>query len=188
MVDILGNKEEKIEQLESKYRDLGKQVDAVDSALQETTQQIRNELQTEAQAQREQLQTLRKTARSSANEQEVDQLRKRLEVVEKAMLKRTDMMEELDNAINDLTHQISEISQNVKETRKKSQSLEERFDRLESEVLVEQNNEQMDYERKLDKTEFQNKHKKLEDEISKLRTSLNIIAEETGKKDDIQSK
>jgi len=57
---------------------------------------------------------------------------------------------------------------------------------MESELVVEINNRDFDFEKKLDKREYESREEKLEEQVRKLRTSVRFLADELDKEDEIE--
>lgn len=66
------------------------------------------------------------------------------------------------------------------------ESLESRLNELENDFIMEVNNREFDFEKKLDRRRFEERDEEVEQELAKLRASINTIADEMDKKDEIK--
>ncbi len=191
-MDILGKQaEEALEGVQNVSRRLEKlesHLNALDSALQDT----RNVVQEDYRVEEAEAATIEDiNQRASEDEVWIEELEQRLDVLEAHQ-------EELDRELREIVdrkllvtlRKVSETIDRLNTSQNRLRSdfsdLQEEVDRLENEWLLEANRREYDFERKLDSEEFESEKTDMWDEIRKLRSSVNILAEELDKKEDIE--
>jgi hypothetical protein len=65
-------------------------------------------------------------------------------------------------------------------------TLESRLNELENDFIMEVNNREFDFEKKLNKRRFEERDEEIKQELAKLRTSVNTLADEVDKKDAVR--
>ncbi|MFB6199972.1 MAG: hypothetical protein ABEJ83_03770 [Candidatus Nanohaloarchaea archaeon] len=193
-MDVLGKKgEEASEELlkvENRMKQLESHIDAVDSALSDFKSEIQMILEDEFQYQEQEISELKEALKT---EEEIEELERRVEKLES-------VQEEQKEEIEDLTRSVSSVEEGVKDmvsTTRSSRSLiqklsdrikelDNRLNDVEGELVMETTNRDFDFEKKLDERDYKEDKKSFEEEFSKLRASINVLADELGKKDDIE--
>lgn len=195
-MDLLGKQgEEASERLDRVENQLGKlesHLNAVDTALQDFVDNYSKILEDEIGFHEEEILRLREVVSQNVGEEkDIERLEGRLNAVEKRLDNHEEKVEQiigsdLEKTFSDLTNGIKNARATMKDTKSRVKDLEKRLDDLESELLVEINNRDFDFEKKLDKREYEEREDKLEEEVKKLRASVIFLADELDKKDEIE--
>lgn len=191
-MDILGKQgkqaEEEVTQLRQEVGQLESHLDAVDNAFQDFQTDVQRILNEELQFQEDEVMEIKKALRQ---QDDIDDLGDRVFSIES----RLDDLESnvKDFLESDIHKSLKDMTQSVKSTRSfmhnledRLDSLENRIDKIEGEMVMELNNRDFDFEKKLDKRKHEEDTERLEDEIKKLRASINILADQIDEKDKIE--
>jgi chromosome segregation ATPase len=178
------NVSQRLEQLES-------HVNALDSALQDFMDRSRQMLEQETDIEQRELDQIEEVARSSAKASQVDELKEQVEDLEHGQRKlerKTDKLfdDEILSALSHVTDTVDKINRASRDLRTDLAALEDRMDELENQTLLELNKREYDFQQKLDRSEFESEKVEMMDEIRKLRASVNVLADELDKKEDIE--
>lgn len=176
--------ETELNMIEEQVATLDSHLNAVDSALQDVVDNYQSVLTDEVSYQEKELDRLRKVIRRERlEEDEVDEIKKRLRSLEKKFSAKED---EKEGNIDRVLYTVKDIHQNVKESREDIERLENRIDDLESEFYMYRNNKEYDFEKKLDERDYNGDKKDIKQEIARLRASVNALADEMDEKDKIE--
>jgi predicted RNase H-like nuclease (RuvC/YqgF family) len=66
------------------------------------------------------------------------------------------------------------------------EDIDQRMNELENDFVLEVNSREFDFERKVDQSDYETRNQDIKNELAKLRTSVNVLADEMDKKDDIE--
>ncbi|MFB6291969.1 MAG: hypothetical protein ABEI58_01085 [Candidatus Nanohaloarchaea archaeon] len=195
-MDILGKKGEEafenVEDVSQELQNLSSHLDAVDSALQDFMQQSQQLLHQEHGLEESDIRELEDIAdRVSSEDREIDTLYDRIEELQELQrsnerridkLFSSDMMQYLE----DMNTAVKSIRKSVSNLRSDIRDIEERVNELENNFVLEVNKRDYDFEQKLDESEYRSREKKIMNEINKLRASVNVLAEDLDRKNDIE--
>lgn len=189
-MDLLGKKgEEAVEDIgavEERIQSLEKHLDAVDSALQDFVDNYQHVLEGELDYQEEELRRLRELVRredENDSSEEIDELSGRIRKLENRVSR---MEENTNERLEKMIYIMRQIRGEIRSSKEHTSEIEEDLKSLENEFYVHKNNRAYDFEKKLDKREYQKENEELKDEISKLRASVSALADEVDPEDDIQ--
>lgn len=202
-MDLLGQKGEEAaentEHLEEQIQSLQSHVNAMDNALQEFESRFNSLEQNFSEGLQEDVE---KNKRDLA---ELENIFRRLSKIQSEQNKRlrqlNDGKDEVGNEISALKQQlkneqansqslenrISKIEQRINNQDRKIfdrvEALEEKVDEIEEQFILDSNRQEWDLGSKVEESQFENRTKKIDREISKLRTSINSLADEVDAED-----
>ena len=185
-MDLLGKKGEeaveRISRLESSVEDINSHLKAVDSALQDFTDNYQQIIFEELEFQKKELKEIENVAGTLPGIEE------RVDRVEEKTEENSEKIEdiEVEEVLMDILEEIKKSREMMGDFRQRMDGFEKKVDDLESEFLVEINNRDFDFEKKLNKREFESKEKELTEDIKKLRASVIALADELDKRDEIK--
>lgn len=195
-MDLLGKQgeeaSEKTERLEKRLGKAESHLKAVDAALQDFADNYQGFLTDELDYQEQEISRLQSLVeRIDEEDSKIEEVEKRLDRLDSRLTNHEKKVEQLISC--DLEETFSVITKEFKQTknlirgfRKRLDGLENKMDDIESEFMIEINNREFDFDKKLDKREFNDREKKLEKEISKLRSSVTFLADQLDEKDSIE--
>ena len=88
-----------------------------------------------------------------------------------------DVKEESEKDISQLETKVNRLKNSQDALFDELEGLKDRLDEIESEFILDTNRQEWDIESKVDESEFESHEKKVERELSKLRTSINDLSE-----------
>lgn len=195
-MDLLGKQgeeaSERLNNVEEKIQKIDSHLSAVDNALQDFVDNYSQILEDELDYHESEIVQLRKALNNSSDKKDkADKLERRLDRVEKRLNNHENRIKDLidsdlDKTFSDLAKGIKNVKEMLGNANSDIQSLEGRVEDIESELLIEMNNRDFDFEKKLDKREFESREAELEEEVKKLRTSVLFLADELDKEDEIE--
>lgn len=190
-MDLLGKKgEEAVDELtdvEERVKTLESHLNAVDSALQDFVDNYQSVLTDEMNYQEEELDRLREVIRRERLEEaEVDTVKKRLRRLEKTISEFEDNKEDRQSELERILYTVKDIRRNIKDSKEDISELENRIDDLENEFYMYRNNQEYDFEKKLDERDYRDEKKEMEQEIARLRASIRALANEMDEEDKIE--
>lgn len=192
MVDPLGKKGEEalegVKNVSQRLERLESHLNALDNALQDTRGALKQDYQVE-QAETEKIDELEE--RSDLEEQDIEQLRERLDVVESHQQELDQELREIVDrklmvTLRKVSETIDRLNSSQNRLRRDLSELQEEVEELENKWVLEANRREYDFERKLDAEEFESTKTDMWEEIRKLRSSVNVLADELDKKNDIE--
>lgn len=193
-MDLLGKEGEKasehVTQVAQKVEEVESHVNAVDSALQDFMNQTQHIIQEELALQDEELRRIQEAADLSEM-RDIQQTVDKVERMESRMNKLEDEIENLVesdmlSSLENLTRAVKSMKGFTKNVEDRMKKLEEKIESLEGEMIMEKNNMEWDMENVADQRDVEELEESTSKEIQKLRSSINILAEELGKKNDIE--
>lgn len=194
-MDILGRKAEEakedVEQVSGELRNLRSHLDALDNALQDFMQRSGRLMTDDLKMEEGQLKEIDRLDREELDDRHrIEELEEDLELLldevrdlsagqrdnrnkieEIADSELLDVVEKIRNMINVTNKRYFDLKDSIEE-------LEQRINQLENDFVMEVNNREFDFEKKVDQKEFDSTEEELRNEIKKLRSSLNILAED----------
>ena len=183
-----GDKEEKrVEELESRLDSLESHLEAVDSALQDFTDNYSRILEEELDYQEQELNELRRQIDGSDDEElekHVIGLEKRLSRLEESFEQVVGL--DLEESLSEVVDEIKGVRRFMNSMRERVSDAEEKVEDVENELMIEINNRNFDFEKKLDERRFEEENKEIREELKKLRASVNYLAEELDSEDEIE--
>lgn len=195
-MDLLGKQgeeaSERLNNVEEKIQKIDSHLSAVDNALQDFVDNYSQILEDELDYHESEIVQLRKALNNSSDKKDkADKLERRLDRVEKRLNNHENRIKDLidsdlEKTFSDLAKGIKNVKEMLGNANSDIQSLEGRVEDIESELLIEMNNRDFDFEKKLDKREFESREAELEEEVKKLRTSVLFLADELDKEDEIE--
>ena len=195
-MDLLGKQgeeaSERLNNVEQKIQQIDSHLNAVDNALQDFVDNYSQILEDELDYHESEILQLRKAIENSSEDQEkTDNLERRLNKIEKRLNNHEKRIEnligsDLEKTFAELVDGVKNVKGMINHTNTDLKDLNERVDDVESELMVEINNRDFDFEKKLDKREYEDRAKRLEEEVKKLRTSVLFLADELDKEDEIE--
>lgn len=195
-MDLLGKKgEEATETLEEFDERLGKlesHLNAVDSALQDFVDNYSRILQEQLDYHDDEILKIQEIIEESKSDEErIDRIEKRIRKMDNRLSKQEKELKnvvetDIGSSISDVVESLKQTRSFMKTTRDRIQSLEKHVDELEGELYVEMNNRDFDFEKKLDRREYEKREEKLEQEVKKLRASVHTLADQLDSRDDIE--
>lgn len=195
-MDLLGKQGEKaserLDRVEQKIQQLDSHLNAVDNALQDFVDNYSRVLEDELDYHESEIIELRRALEgSSENQEKTGELETRLNRLESRLNKHEQKVEamigsDLEKTFSELVESVKGVKSMMRNTRKDVGELEERIDDVESELMVEINNRDFDFDKKLDKREFEDREEELEEEVKKLRASVIHLADELDERDEIE--
>jgi len=187
-MDILGKQAEEakqnVERVSRQVDQLESHLDAVDTALQDFVQNSREFMNTDLGIENDQVKQLeRESTRTEVLESRIDELESEIHELRRQQSRNMDMIEkltgsELFDVIEKTKRMVKSANQRFYTLQSEFRELEDRMEDLENEFVLETNSLEFDFERKLDRSEFEEERDELHEEISKLRASLNILSED----------
>ncbi len=188
-MDILGKQgEEAREELDNVSRRIQKlesHLDAVDSALSDFMDDSLEVMQQEQRIDKAEAHKIEELG----EEERIDELEERVSLLEDGQETLKSKLQELVGS--ELLDTVSGIDSRVRAVRnrlKELEDLEDRLNELENNVILEINSREFDFDRKLDKREFEDSREEFYEEIRKLRASVNVLADELDKKAEIEER
>jgi|GEM_PF-533365 chromosome segregation ATPase len=195
-MDLLGKQgeqaSERLNNVEEKIQQIDSHLSAVDNALQDFVDNYSKLLEGELDQHDSEINQLWDAIEdTSDNEETTERLERRLKKIEKRLDNHDKKMKnliglDLKKFFSEITGGVKSAKKTVKDTEKDLTDLEQRVEDMESELVVEINNRDFDFEKKLDKREYESREEKLEEQVRKLRTSVRFLADELDKEDEIE--
>jgi len=195
-MDPLGKKGEQafegVQNISERLEELESHLHAVDSALQDFMDDSQHVLDQEFRLQKEEINQLEEARKENfEEEQDIRDIEDRLDELERKQHMTEKKLEELQDsdimdAISRATGTIKKLSTISRGLRKDIDELEDRLEGVESELTLEVNRRDYDFEQKLDKSEFEAEKVEMMEMIKSLRASVNVLADELDSKDEIE--
>lgn len=195
-MDLLGKQgeeaSERLNMVEEKIHKIDSHLNAVDNALQDFVDNYSQILEDELDYHESEILQLRKAIENSSEDQKkTEKLERRLTKIEKRLNNHENRIEnligsDLEKTFSELIEGVKNVRGMIRHTQTDLKDLDERVDDLESELMVEINNRDFDFEKKLDKREYEDREERLEEEVKKLRASVLFLADELDKEDEIE--
>lgn len=195
-MDLLGKKGEEatetLQEFDQRLEKLESHLNAVDNALQDFVDNYSRILEEQIDYHDDELQELRKVINSEDEEEKkIERLEKRMHRFEKRLDEqekelRSVVETDLETSISDVVDSLKQTRSFMTTTRDRIKKLEDRVDELEGELYVEINNRDFDFDKKLDKRDYEEREKKLEEEVKKLKASVHTLADQLDSRDDIE--
>lgn len=202
-MDLLGQKGEEAaentEHLEEQIQSLQSHVNAMDNALQEfesrfnsLQQNFSEGLQEDVEKNKRELKDLENIFRrlSKIQSEQNKRLRQLNDGKDEVRNEISALKQQLKNEQNNsqgLKNRISKIEQRInnqdREIFDRVEALEEKVDEIEEQFILDSNRQEWDIDSKVEKSQFENRTKKIDRELSKLRTSINSLADEVDAED-----
>jgi chromosome segregation ATPase len=184
--------ENQIQQMSERQESLSSQADALDSALQDLMEDLGTDLAEELRRHRDEMNEIKEMLEMTAPEHRVQELEQRLD-------SQSSKIDDIHN--KGLLETLSELATQVRKTRddmegfrdradeleERMKEIERRMEQVEGEFSVEVENRDFDFEKKLDRREFEDEKQETREEIAKLRASVNLLADEMNKKDELET-
>jgi len=190
-MDPLGKKGEaaikRLKKLEQRIEKSESHLKGLDSALQDFGDKYESTVLEELAYHKKELEELRKISdKINTTKDSQKELEEKTKVLESRLNKQED---KLDNLIeSDLTENFSKITEELKKTRdrieefeNRLENVEESVDQLESEFLVEINNREFDFGKKIDERAYKKDRDQTRTEIAKLKAAVNALADDMDK-------
>ena len=188
--------EQQLRQMNSQLDDISSRVNALDSALDDFQGRLtRLERQSEEQEGEKEDQEFR--ALYGNNKERIREMREEVAEIGEQVEEMSEMQQSRMNDMEDISRQLYEAVTGLKSMVKKSrkhdrqrrkeiEKLRDRLDSLETDYTVEKNQNEYDIERKLDENRFRNRKKEIDNELGKLRTSINALAQAMDREEEIE--
>ncbi len=183
--------ENQIQQMSERQESLSSQADALDSALQDLMEDLGTDLAEELRRHRDEMNEIKEMLEMTAPEHRVQELEQRLDsqsskindIHDKGLL---DTLSELATQVRKTRDDMEGFRDRTDDLEKRMNELERRMEQVEGEFSVEVENRDFDFEKKLDRREFKDEKQETREEIAKLRASVNFLADELNKKDELE--
>ncbi len=183
--------ENQIQQMSERQESLSSQADALDSALQDLMEDLGTDLAEELRRHRDEMNEIKEMLEMTAPEHRVQELEQRLDsqsskindIHDKGLL---DTLSELATQVRKTRDDMEGFRDRTDDLEKRMNELERRMEQVEGEFSVEVENRDFDFEKKLDRREFEDEKQETREEIAKLRASVNFLADELNKKDELE--
>lgn len=195
-MDPLGKKGEKafegVQNVSERLEELESHLHAVDNALQDFMDDSEQILEHEYEMERQEIAQLEETRKKNLDEErEIEDLEKRVEELEKKQHRIEKQFEQLRDSelvgtISKMMNMMKKLNRSSTNLRGELESLKKQVKDLDNNLMLEINRRDYDFEQKLDKSEFKSEKVKTMEEIRKLRASVNVLADELDKKDEIE--
>jgi chromosome segregation ATPase len=209
-MDILGKEgeeaKENVQQVSQQLSNLESHLNAVDTALQDFMQSSDMLGQKAMQFEEDELQELGqveqevKEVRESeeTDQEDIERLEEKIETLQsqvqqmaKVQLKnkkriQSIMDSELLEIIGRIRKLINTTNKRYYDLRDSIDNLEQRLNELENDFVMEVNTRDYDFEKKVDQNDYEMRNQDIKNELAKLRASVNVLADEMDKKDDIE--
>jgi hypothetical protein len=185
--------ENQIRQMSERQESLSSQADALDSALQDLMEDLGTDLTEELRHHQKEMDDIKEMLEMTAPEHRVQELEQRLDsqasklddIHDKGLL---DTLSELTTQVRKTRNDIEGFRNRTDDLcRRRMKELERRVEQMEGEFSVEVENRDFDFEKKLDRREFEDEKQETREEIAKLRASVNFLADELNKKDELET-
>ena len=172
---------EEVESVVMAVEDIKAHVNALDNAVQHHDKEI-DEIISVLTAEREiveDVQALKKVFRKFSNIQSdyierVDVLDSEISKTNRKLSKTETKVKKLKKSQNALFEEIDRIESKFDQ---RIDALEDKIDKMEGEIIVNTNRQEWDIETKVEKSEFESHQDKVDEELSKLRASLNDLSD-----------
>ena len=172
---------EEVESVVMAVEDIKAHMNALDNAVQHHDKEI-DEIISVLTAEREiveDVQALKKVFRKFSNIQSdyierVDVLDSEISKTNRKLSKTETKVKKLKKSQNALFEEIDRIESKFDQ---RIDALEDKIDKMEGEIIVNTNRQEWDIETKVEKSEFESHQDKVDEELSKLRASLNDLSD-----------
>lgn len=187
-MDLLGKQAEEakegVENVSEQVQKLESHLNAVDSALQDYIENSGSVLNADMKVEQSQTREIdREKSEIEELEQKMDRLSDQMDRIREHQRKNTKMIQQITES--ELVDTIEKVRKLVNTSNKRFYSLqsdfkdlEQRLNELENDFIMEVNSREYDFERKVDQRIYEEERDELRKELSKLRTSVNILAED----------
>ncbi len=202
-MDLLGKKGEEawedLERVSEQLEDVESHLYAVDQALQDFMEQSEHILEQTYRFEEKEVESLERVREEE--EQDIEGLESKLESrlsrledsIEHLRTKQAEnrkkietiMESELLDIIERVRKMINDTNRRYNRLRDGLESLEQRINEVENDLVLEINSREFDFGRKLDRSEYEQESDDMWNEIKKLRASVNMLADELDKKGEI---
>ena len=182
--DETGELETELNMIEEQVTTLESHLNAVDAALQDVVDNYQSVLTDEMSYQEHELDRLREIIRRERlEEDDVDEIKRRLRKLEQ---KFSAKQNEKEVNLEQVLYAFKYIRRSIKDSKEEIGELENRIDDLENEFYMYRNNKEYDFEKKLDERDYYEDKKDVENELARLRASMNALADAMDEKDKIK--
>ena len=182
--DETGELETELNMIEEQVTTLESHLNAVDAALQDVVDNYQSVLTDEMSYQEHELDRLREIIRRERlEEDDVDEIKRRLQKLER---KFSAKQNEKEVNLEQVLYAFKYIRRSIKDSKEEIGELENRIDDLENEFYMYRNNKEYDFEKKLDERDYYEDKKDVENELARLRASMNALADAMDEKDKIK--
>ncbi len=191
---------ERLEKVSGRLESLESHLDAVDTALQDFMDRSEallehtyrfeeaevdsiDELEHEVEEEETEIETVERRVRNLEEDmkhlrrKEVDNARKIDRIMDSELLDIIDRVRKLINSTNRRYNRL----------RDSLESMEQRINELENDFVMEVNTRDYDFDKKVDESEFETEKDELWNEVKKLRASVNVLADELDKRNEVQT-
>lgn len=196
-MDLLGQKSgggpEERESASGKLQDVESHVNALDNALSDFQSRV-EETESRVQHAEKALEDLKSglDGRVENNESRIRDLEKVFRRLSKLQTRNKKRLRDLEDLTSRLGESFLSLKEAVEAQDRRAETAEERVEELqqkveelESDFVLDVNRQDWDIEQKLDVNRFKNREKKVDRELSKLRASINALADELDAEDEI---
>lgn len=180
-------KKQRFQEMESRLDSLESHLEAVDSALQDFTDNYSRILEEELDYQEQELDALRQQIDERGDsevEERVSRLEERLSSLERSFEELVG--EDLSRSISEVVDEIRDVRRFMQSTKDRVSEVEEKVEDVESELMIEINNRDFDFEKKLDERRFEEETGSIREELNKLKASVSYLADELDSSDEIE--
>ncbi|WEL19339.1 hypothetical protein [Candidatus Nanohalococcus occultus] len=187
-MDLLGKQAEEakqgVQQVSDQIDQLESHLNAVDSALQDYMENSGAVLNADLKVEESQTSEIdREKTEIQRLESKIDEMSEQMSRIQKHQRKNTEMIKQItDSQLLDTIQKIRKLVNTSNKRFYNLQSdftdLEDRLNELENDFVMEVNSREFDFEKKLDARKFKEERKEVREELSKLRASVNFLADD----------
>ncbi|WP_414836942.1 hypothetical protein [Candidatus Nanohalococcus occultus] len=187
-MDLLGKQAEEakqgVQQVSDQIDQLESHLNAVDSALQDYMENSGAVLNADLKVEESQTTEIdREKTEIQRLESKIDEMSEQMSRIQKHQRKNTEMIKQItDSQLLDTIQKVRKLVNTSNKRFYNLQSdftdLEDRLNELENDFVMEVNSREFDFEKKLDARKFKEERKEVREELSKLRASVNFLADD----------
>ena len=202
-MDILGKKgeeaKENVNQVSEQLNNLESHLTAVDTALQDFMENSESIMDDSFKLEEEEIREIGNVESNVEDEErdieelegQIQTLQSQVERMAEVQMKNKKRLQAIMDS--ELLEIVGRIRKLINTTNKRYYDLkdaiddiDQRVNELENDIVLEVNSREYDFERKVDQNDYKMRNQDIKEELAKLRASVNVLADEMDKKEDIE--
>lgn len=202
-MDILGKKgeeaKENVTQVSEQLNNLESHLSAVDTALQDFMESSNSIMNDSFQLEEDEIREIGNVESDVEDERtdieelegQIENLQSQVQRMAEVQMKNKKRLQaimdsELLEIVGRIRKLINTTNKRYYDLKDAIEDIDQRMNELENDFVLEVNSREYDFERKVDQNDYEMRNQDIKEELAKLRTSVNVLADEMDKKEDIE--
>lgn len=202
-MDILGKKgeeaKENVIQVSEQLDNLESHLSAVDTALQDFMENSESIMNDSFQLEEDEIKEIGQVESDiESDEKDIEEIEGQIETLQSQVQRMAEvqmknkkrlqaiMDSELLEVVGRIRKLINTTNKRYYDLRDAIEDIDQRMNELENDFVLEVNSREFDFERKVDQNDYEMRNQDIKNELAKLRASVNVLADEMDKKEDIE--